>query len=60
MPKPQNVETINVRIRKQTHEKLKLKCHEKGWLLGVYIDKILAEAIQEKQEESEREVASRN
>lgn len=58
MPKPQKVETINVRIRKQTHEKLKLKCDEKGWLLGVYIDKILSEAILEKPEEMERRISS--
>ena len=45
MTKMQELPTCNIRIPKQTHEMIRLKCKKEGWLMGAYVDKILNKAI---------------
>jgi hypothetical protein len=40
-------DTCNVRIKKQTRERLKLKCKKEARLMGGYVDMILNKAIAE-------------
>ena len=45
--------TRNIRIPRQTHEKIKSKCNSEGRLMGAYVDMILNRAISdEKLEEA--------
>jgi len=45
MPKIQELPTCNIRIPKQIHEIIRLKCKTEGWLMGAYVAKILNNAI---------------
>jgi len=45
MPKIKELPTCNIRIPKQTHEIIRLKCKKEGWLMGAYVNKIINNAI---------------
>jgi hypothetical protein len=52
MSTTQNKNTSNIRIKKQTHEQLKILCKREGWLIGGYVDKILKTAILQTQKDN--------
>ncbi len=45
MEKQKSINTVNVRINKNTHEELKLLCKHERMLIGGLVDKVLTEFI---------------